>query len=480
MDYELTIGLEIHVELSTKTKIYCKCRTSFGGKANTNVCPVCLALPGALPVLNKEVVNYGIKSGLALNCSINSFCHMDRKNYFYPDITKNYQITQSPLPLCKDGFVDIDIDGEKKRIGIERIHIEEDTGKALHTNGKTLMDFNRCGVPLIEIVTKPDLKTKEETILFLERVKSILVAIGVSDCKMEEGQLRCDLNVSVKRAEDKKLGVRCEIKNMSSFKAIEKAIDYEFNRHVKAIENGEKLIQETRRWDEKNLVSISMREKQSANDYRYYPEGDLGALKISDEWIESVKKTIPELPHERVERFVLEYKIPEYDSEVLNLSSKMADFFEETAKISKDAKASSNWLMGDISRLLNEEAIKLENVKFSPSNLASLIILINNGTISNAIGKTVLQEMFNTGNSPDEIVEKKGLKQNSNEDEIKEASIKIFEKNKQIVSDYKLGKVKILGFAVGLVMKEMKGKANPTIVNKIVTDLLNNYEFNKS
>ncbi|MCL2322878.1 MAG: Asp-tRNA(Asn)/Glu-tRNA(Gln) amidotransferase subunit GatB [Oscillospiraceae bacterium] len=477
MEYELVIGLEIHVELSTKTKIYCRCSTTFGGRANTNVCPVCLALPGALPVLNREVVNFGIKSGLALNCSINDYCHMDRKNYFYPDITKNYQITQFPLPLCKDGFIDMDVDGEKKRIRIERVHIEEDTGKALHTNDKTLMDFNRCGVPLIEIVTEPDLRSKKEAILFLERIKSILIAIGVSECKMEEGQLRCDLNTSVRKKGEEKLGVRCELKNMSSFKAIEKAIDFEFERQVKAIENGEKLIQETRRWDEKNLVSISMREKQSANDYRYYPEGDLGGLKVSDEWVESIRKTIPELPHERIERFVRDYKIPEYDAEVLNLSKTMADFFEETAKISKDPKSSSNWLMGDISRLLNEEAIKIDEIKFSPSSLAELIVLINEGVISNAIGKTVLEEMFRTGNEPKKIVEEKGLRQNSDEEEIKKIAIKILKENNKIVLDYKAGKVKIIGFAVGLVMKETKGKANPQIVNKIVINLLNSGNY---
>ena len=474
MEYELVVGFEIHVELSTKTKIYCNCSTEFGGRANTNVCPVCLALPGALPVLNKEVVNYGIKAGLALNCSINEFCHMDRKNYFYPDIPKNFQITQSPFPLCKDGFVDIEMDDEKKRIRIERIHIEEDTGKALHTKDKTLMDFNRCGVPLIEIVTKPDIRSKEEAILFLERIKSILIALGVSECKMEEGQLRADLNISIRPKGESKLGVRCELKNMSSFKAIEKAIEYEFKRQVKAIENNEKLIQETRRWDEKNLISISMREKQSANDYRYYPEGDLGYLKIDDEWIESIRKTITELPHERIERFVIEYNIPKYDSQVLNLSKAMADFFEETVRISKDAKSSSNWLMGDISRLLNEEAKSIESVKFSPNDLADLILMINNSTISNAIGKTVLEEMFNTGANPRKIIEDKGLKQNSNEDEIRSVAMKILEQNPQIASEYKSGRTKILGFAVGLVMKEMKGKANPQIVNSIIAKFLIN------
>ncbi len=473
MEYELVIGLEIHVELSTKTKIYCACSTKFGGKANTNVCPICLALPGALPVLNKEVVNYGIKSGLALNCSINEVCHMDRKNYFYPDITKNYQITQAPTPLCKDGFVDIELsNNEIKRIRIERIHIEEDTGKALHSKDKTLMDFNRCGVPLIEIVSKPDLRSKEEVILYLERIKSILIAIGVSECKMEEGGLRCDLNISVRPKGLNGLGVRCELKNMSSFKAIERAIDYEFERQVKAIENNEKLIQETRRWDEKNFVSISMREKQSANDYRYYPEGDLGWLNIDKEWVESIRETICELPHERVERFIKDYKLSKYDASVLNLSKAMADFFEDTVKYGSDAKASSNWLMGDISRLLNEEAMTIEKIKFSPKDLADLIGLIHNGTISNAIGKSVLENMFRSGESPKKIIDENGLKQNSNEDEIKDAAIKILKENPHIIEDYKIGKTKILGFAVGLLMKEMKGKANPKIVNKIMSDLI--------
>lgn len=474
MEYELVIGFEVHVELSTKTKIYCNCSTTFGGRANTNVCPVCLSLPGALPVLNKEVVNYGMKAGLALNCSINEYCHMDRKNYFYPDITKNYQITQSPLPLCKDGFVDIETNDGKKRIRIERIHIEEDTGKALHTKDKTLMDFNRCGVPLIEIVTHPDLRSKEEAILFLEKIKSTLIALGVSDCKMEEGQLRADLNISVRKKGDSKLGVRCELKNMSSFKAIEKAIEYEFKRQVDSIENNEKLIQETRRWDEKNLISVSMREKQSANDYRYYPEGDLGGLKIDEEWIESIRKTIPELPHDRIDRFIKQYNIPKYDSEVLNLSKAMADFFEETVKISKDPKSSSNWLMGDVSRLLNEEAKTIESVKFSPTDLADLILMINDGTISNAIGKSVLEEMFNTGTNSKKIVEDRGLKQNNNEDEITASIEKILKQNPHIALEYKAGKTKIIGFAVGLVMKEMKGKANPQMVNNIVAKFLKN------
>jgi aspartyl-tRNA(Asn)/glutamyl-tRNA(Gln) amidotransferase subunit B len=473
MKYEMIVGLETHVELLTKTKIFCGCTTEFGGKPNTHVCPVCLGLPGSLPRLNKKVVEYGIKAGLALNCSINNVCRMDRKNYFYPDCPKDYQITQDEIPLCRDGYIEVEPeDGAIKKIGIERIHIEEDAGKLLHTKAGTLVDFNRAGVPLIEIVTKPDMRSCEEVTQYLTKLKSILSSIEVSDCKMEEGSLRCDANISIRPEGSTEYGVRTEIKNINSFKAVEKALIYEYKRHIEAEEKGETIHQETRRWDEANGVTQPMRSKEQANDYRYFPEGDLVTLNISDDWIQEIKNTIPELPHEKALRFVNDYGIPKYDAGVLTLSMAMADFFEETAKLSKDAKAASNWLMGDISRLMNEKLIEVKDLKFTPNMLAELINLINKGTISNNIGKKVLEEMFETGKDAKAIVEEKELIQNSDEGAILEIVKKVIADNPQSVEDFKNGKKRALGFVVGLVMKETKGKANPKIVNKLVGEEL--------
>lgn len=474
MEFESVIGLEVHAELSTKTKIYCGCSTEFGGLPNSHVCPVCLGLPGSLPVLNKKVVEYAIKAGLAFNCTITKSGRMDRKNYFYPDCPKDYQITQDELPICRDGFIEIELkDGSKKKIGIERIHMEEDAGKLLHTAAGTLVDFNRSGVPLIEIVSRPDLRSPEEATLYLQKLKSILFSIGVSDCKMEQGSLRCDGNISVMEKGSKEFGVRAEIKNVNSFKALEKAFEYEMARHIKAIEDGMELTMETRRWDEGSGVTVNMRSKEEANDYRYFPEGDLVTLNISEEWIEEIRKTIPELPHEKAERFVNEYNIPKYDAGVLTISSEMADFFDETAKLSKDPKAASNWLMGDISRLMNEKSMETSELKFNPSDLAELIKLINEGTISNSIGKKVIDEMFETGKTPKLIVEEKGLIQNNDESEILDVVKKIIDENPKSVEDFKSGKKRAVGFIVGLIMKETKGKANPQIVNNLVNSELN-------
>lgn len=473
MEFESVIGLEVHCELSTKTKIYCGCTTEFGGKANTHVCPVCMGLPGSLPKLNKKVVEYGMRAGLALNCSINNKCRMDRKNYFYPDCPKNYQITQDEIPLCKEGYIEVEKEnGEKKRIGIERIHIEEDAGKLLHTKVGTLVDFNRAGVPLIEIVSKPDMRTTEEAVLYLEQLKSILSCVKVSDCKMEEGSLRCDANISVMEKGSKVFGVRSEIKNINSFKSVEKALKYEFVRQVEAVEKGEKLKQETRRWNEQAEKTETMRSKEEANDYRYFPEGDLVTINIPEKWVEDIKNNLPELPHEKRERFVNEYKIPKYDASVLTLTMEMADFFEKAAKGAKDVKAVSNWLMGDISRLMNESYLEVKDLKFKPESLSELVNLINDGTISNAIGKKVVEEMFKTGDAPSEIIEKNGWVQNNDEDAIRTAVVNIINNNKQSVEDYKSGKKRALGFIVGLVMKETKGKANPKIVNQIVQEEL--------
>ncbi|MFA9399071.1 MAG: Asp-tRNA(Asn)/Glu-tRNA(Gln) amidotransferase subunit GatB [Clostridiaceae bacterium] len=474
MGYKAVIGLEVHSELSTETKIYCGCKTEFGGKPNTHVCPICMGLPGSLPQLNKKVVEYGIKAGLALNCSITKLGRMDRKNYFYPDCPKNYQITQDELPICRDGFIEIELeDGTRKKIGIERIHIEEDAGKLLHTENGTLVDFNRAGVPLIEIVSKPDLRSPEEATLYLQKLKSILSSIQVSDCKMEQGSLRCDGNISMRENEQAEFGVRTEIKNMNSFKALEKALFYEMKRQEKAILNNEIISQDTRRWDEVKGETIVMRSKEKANDYRYFPEGDLVTINISDEWIEDVRKTIPELPFEKEARFVKEFSIPKYDASVLTLSDDMAVFFEETAKLSKDAKSSSNWLMGDISRLLNGKAQEVSDLLFNPTDLADFIKLINSGKISNNIGKKVLEDMFKTGKNPEKIVEEKGLIQNSDEGEILIVVNKVLDENPKSIEGYKNGKKKAIGFVVGLIMKETKGKANPQIVNKLVNQEIN-------
>ncbi|MDT8715399.1 Asp-tRNA(Asn)/Glu-tRNA(Gln) amidotransferase subunit GatB [Clostridium sp. 19966] len=473
MDFETVIGLEVHVELSTKTKIYCGCTTEFGGKANTHVCPICMALPGSLPQLNKAVVEYAMRAGLALNCGINQVCRMDRKNYFYPDSPKNYQITQDEIPICKDGYIDIELEDESaKRIRIQRIHMEEDAGKLLHTGAGTMVDFNRAGVPLIEIVSHPDMRSPQEASAYLTKLKSILSCVGVSDCKMEEGSLRCDANVSVRPKGSDKLGARTEIKNMNSFKALEKAIAYEFNRQVEAVTKGEKLTVETRRWDEAKEETIVMRSKEMANDYRYFPEGDLVTINIPDEWVENVKNSIPELPYQMAERFISEYGIPKYDAKVLTLSVAMAQYFDEAAKLSGDAKAASNWLMGDISRLLNEKVIGIEEIKFTPAQLSELIKLISSGKISNAIGKKVIEDMFETGKSPEAIVEEKGLIQNNDEGAILEVVNKVIDANPDSVEAFKNGKTRIAGFLVGLIMKETKGKANPQIVNKLVSEEL--------
>jgi aspartyl-tRNA(Asn)/glutamyl-tRNA(Gln) amidotransferase subunit B len=474
MEFESVIGLEVHAELLTKTKIYCGCTTEFGGKPNTHVCPVCLGLPGSLPMLNRKVLEYGIKAGLALNCSITKIGRMDRKNYFYPDCPKNYQITQDELPICRDGYIEIELEnGEKKKIGIERIHIEEDAGKLLHTGAGTLVDFNRAGVPLIEIVSKPDLRTPEEATQYLLKLKSILSTLKVSDCKMEEGSLRCDGNISIRPKGESKFGIRSEIKNMNSFKALEKALNYEYDRQVKAVVLGEKLKQETKRWDAATSTTIAMRSKEYANDYRYFPEGDLVTINVSDEWIEEIRKTIPELPHEKTERFVNEYGIPKYDANVLTLSYGMADFFEKTVKECKDAKSASNWLMGDISRLMNESTISIEKLKFGASGLASLIKLINTSVISNNIGKKVLEDMFVSGKNPEDIVKEKGLVQNSDEGAILKVVQKVLSENSNTVEEYRNGKTRVLGFLVGVVMKESKGKSNPQLVNKIIVEEIN-------
>ncbi len=474
-DYETVMGLEIHSELSTKTKIFCSCPTEFGGEPNTHCCPVCMAMPGALPVLNEKVVEYAIKAGIATNCNIARYSKNDRKNYFYPDLPKAYQISQFDMPLCKNGYVEIETAEGKKKIGITRIHIEEDAGKLNHDEyGKgSFVDLNRAGVPLIEIVSEPDLRSVEEVDRYLKKVKSILEYIEVSDCKMQEGSFRADVNVSVRKKGETKLGTRTEMKNMSSFRAISNAIEYEIARQIQVIESGGKVEQETLRWDELQGQTFSMRDKEDAQDYRYFPEPDLGVIRITEEYIEKIKKELPELPESRKARYVEEYKLPEYDANILTSSKYFSNLFEGAIQVCNNPKAVSNWIMSDIIGILNEKEIEPEKIPFSAEDLGELICLIDKGTISTSIAKKVLPEMFETQEKPSKIIEKNGWIQISDEGAIKEVVKKVLQENPQSIADYKAGKDRALGFLVGQAMKETRGKANPGMLNKMFLEELN-------
>ena len=470
-DYEAVIGLEVHAELATKTKIFCSCPTDFGGKPNTHVCPVCMAMPGALPVLNKKVVEYAVKAGLATNCEIAKISKNDRKNYFYPDLPKSYQISQFDRPLCVNGKVEIETEEGTKEIGITRIHIEEDAGKLNHDDygRNSLVDLNRAGVPLIEIVSEPDLRSSKEADTYLKKLKSILQYIEVSDCKMEEGSFRADVNVSVHK-KGEPFGTRTEMKNMSSFRSISRAIDYEIERQIDVIENGGTIEQETLRWDEVSGKTFTMRSKENAQDYRYFPEPDLGIIEISDEWKEKIRKSLPEMPEERKERYMKELKLPEYDSNIIVSSKYLSDFFEEASKVCNNPKAVSNWIMTDIIRVQNEEDI--EQMPFAADELGKLIILIDKGTISSSIAKKVFEELLENPRDPEEIIKEKGWIQISDEGAIKEVVNKILEANPGSIADYKAGKDRALGFLVGQAMKETKGKANPQLLNKLFLEEL--------
>ena len=474
-NYEMIIGLEVHAELSTKTKIFCSCPTEFGAEPNTHVCPVCMAMPGALPVLNEKVVEYAVKAGLATNCTISQNSKNDRKNYFYPDTPRAYQISQFDKPLCEHGYIEIDDDkGNPKKIGITRIHIEDDAGKLNHNEfgGGSLVDLNRAGVPLIEIVSEPDLRTSEEVDKYLKKLKAILEYIEVSDCKMQEGSFRADVNVSVRKKGETKFGTRTETKNMSSFRAITREIEYEANRQIEILENGGTIEQETLRWDDVSGKTFSMRNKEDAEDYRYFPEPDLVAIKLSKEYIENIKNNLPEMPESRKSRYMEEFKLSEKDARLLTNSKYLSNMFESTEKICGNAKAVANWLLSDISRILNEKEMEPSEIPFEAEHLAKLIELIDKGTISSAIGKKVVEELFINPKNPKDIIKEKGWIQISDEGAIKEVVMKILENNPQSIADYKAGKDRALGFLVGQAMKETKGKANPQMLNKMFLEEL--------
>ena len=473
-DYEAVMGLEVHAELSTKTKIFCSCPTKFGAEPNTQVCPICMAMPGTLPKLNEKVVEYAVKAGLATNCKISKNSKNDRKNYFYPDLPKAYQISQFDKPLCEHGYIEIETSKGKKKIGITRIHIEEDAGKLNHDDfgGGALVDLNRAGVPLIEIVSEPDFRSIEEVDAYLKKLKSILEYIEVSDCKMQEGSFRADVNTSIRPIGSEKFGTRTEMKNMNSFRSITRALEYEIDRQVDVLENGGTVEQETLRWDEVSGKTFSMRDKEDAQDYRYFPEPDLVAIKLSDEYIENIRKSLPEMPESRKQRYLEEYHLSEKDAGIITASKYLSDLFEKASEICGNYKAVNNWIISDISRILNETEMDPIEIPFDSKQLAKLVMLIDKGTISSSIGKKVLVELFENPRDPEDIIKEKGWIQISDEGAIKEVVLKIIEANPQSVADFKAGKERALGFLVGQAMKETKGKANPQMLNKMFAEEL--------
>ncbi len=472
--YETVIGLEVHVELHTKSKIFCGCSTSFGAPPNTHTCPVCLGHPGVLPVLNRQAVEYAMKAAMAINCEIAEWCKFDRKNYFYPDSPKAYQISQYDQPVGQNGWIDIDVNGKTKRIGITRLHLEEDAGKLTHIDGGlgSLVDLNRVGTPLVEIVSEPDIRSPEEAKAYLEKLRAIMQYCDVSDVKMEEGSLRCDANISIRPYGQEKFGTRAELKNMNSFRGVQRGLEYEELRQADILDGGGEVVQETRRWDESQGKTFSMRGKEEAHDYRYFPDPDLVRLHIDDEWKARVRASIPELPDARQARYIEQYGLSSYDAGVLTASMKLADFFEESLKHTSDAKASANWIMGDLLGYLNANNLELDGVQITGQGLGEMIQLIEKGTISTKIAKTVFKSMLETGKSPQKIVEEQGLVQISDEGAILAIVDAIIAANPQSVEDFRGGKDKAIGFLVGQIMKETKGKANPGLVNKLLMDRL--------
>lgn len=474
MKYEAVIGLEIHSQLSTKSKMFCSCSTSFGRKQNTNICPVCSAQPGALPSVNGKAIEYAVKTALAFNCKVNNNSVFARKNYFYPDLPKGYQISQYEKPLAVLGWVNIITkDNIEKRIGITRVHLEEDAGKNTHNFKGSLVDLNRAGVPLIEIVSEPDMRTAEEAVSYFKKLKTILEYLEVCDCNMEEGNLRCDVNVSVREKGQKKLGTKVEIKNVNSFRFVEKAICYEIERQIKMIESGEKIQQETRLFDSSSNVTRSMRKKEEANDYRYFPEPDLLPLVLEDSFINEQETLLPELPDKKKERFIGSYSLSSYDADVLSSNKALSSYFEALVDIVGDAKACSNWMQTEVLRVLNDQKIEIIKFKMKPNELSSLIKLVLSGDINQGTAKEVFNEMLATDLSAEQIIEKKGLKQISDQSCIEKIIEEVIKESPSQVEQYKNGKVALMGFFVGLVMKKSKGKANPAMVNELLKKKLN-------
>jgi aspartyl-tRNA(Asn)/glutamyl-tRNA(Gln) amidotransferase subunit B len=472
--FETVVGLEVHAELDTHTKIFCQCENKFGAPPNTNTCPICLGHPGVLPVLNQTALQYAVKAALALNCEISRESKFDRKNYFYPDLTKAYQISQYDQPIGQNGWIEIEVEGQRKRIGITRLHLEEDAGKLTHVEGTqySLVDYNRVGTPLIEIVSEPDIRSPQEAYAYLEKLKAILQYTEVSDCKMEEGSLRCDANISIRPFGQQAFGTRTELKNMNSFKGVQKGLEYEQQRQADVLLSGQQVVQETRRWDEARGVTRVMRGKEEAHDYRYFPDPDLVRMNISEEMLEQIKSTIPELPDARQQRYMKAYGLSSYDAGVITAQKSLADFFDQALTYCKDAKQVANWLMGDVLGYLNAEKKELHEVALSPETLGKLIGLIEKGTISGKIAKSIFTELMEQGGDPEQLVREKGLVQISDEDELQSIIKTIVDNNDKSVEDFKAGKTKAIGFLVGQVMKETKGKANPGVVNKLLQEEL--------
>ena len=473
-EYETVIGLEVHVELATKTKIFCGCSTEFGGEPNTHTCPVCTGMPGSLPVLNKKVVEYAMAVGLAANCQIHQYCRFDRKNYFYPDNPQNYQISQLYLPICHDGWIEIETEGQKKKVRIHEIHMEEDAGKLIHDDWEdcSLVDYNRSGVPLIEIVSEPDMRSAEEVIAYLEQLRMIAQYVGASDCKLQEGSMRADVNLSVREKGSETFGTRTEMKNLNSFKAIARAIEGEQARQIDLLEEGRPVIQETRRWDDNKGESYPMRSKEDAQDYRYFPDPDLPPVEISDAWMEEIRDSLPELQPAKKARYMEEFKLPAYDASILTESKKLADLFEETVALGANPKKVSNWLMVETLRLLKEYSMEPEEIRFTPENLKKLIALTEEGSINSSVAKEVFEQMFKENVDPQVYVEEHGLKTVNDAGALEAVVKKVLENNPNVVEEYRGGKEKVLGFLVGQVMKEMKGKANPAMAGELLKKLI--------
>ena len=477
-EYTTVIGLEVHAELKTKTKAFCSCSTAFGSEPNTHVCPVCLGMPGALPVMNKQMVEFALRFALAVNCDIQHYSKFDRKNYYYPDLAKAYQISQFYQPIALGGHVDVNVNGETKRIGITRIHMEEDAGKLVHsgatisTSDSSAVDYNRAGVPLIEIVSEPDMRSAEEVIAYLDKLRLIIQYLGASDCKLQEGSMRADVNLSVREAGSEAFGTRTETKNLNSFSAIARAIEAEKNRQIDLIESGEAVVQETRRWDDNKEYSYAMRSKEDAQDYRYFPDPDLVPVHISDAWLEEIRSRQPEFKTEKMARYKEEFGIPDYDIGILTDSKKLADLFEATTAICSQPKKVSNWLMGETMRILKEKEMEPEDITFSPENLAKLIGLVEAGTINGSVAKEIFEKIFDEDINPEQYVEEHGLKQVNDEGALRATIEEVIAANPQSVEDYRNGKEKAIGFLVGQTMKAMKGKANPGMVNQILKELL--------